>query len=482
MEELDLLPGSLSDAGNADRLIRWAGANFLHVAGIGWHRWKGSRWRRDGVGEVMEACKDTAAIALRQAKAHYGPILASSPEKSSEYKAAARGIAHFAGMENIGRLRAMRDLAETDLRVAVDNSDIDGNPYLIATSKTTFDAKTCAHRDPTRADLLTVGTDVEPQGEPFHDSRWSQFLAEIQPDPEVREFMQRAIGCSLIGVQRDHVIFFAHGDGQNGKGSFFRAIHAAVGDYYTSIPSSMLMEARNQPHAAQVADLMGKRLVVSSEVARGAKLDEVKVKELTGGDLIKAQFMRENWFSFKPSHTLWICGNDKPKITGTDRGIWRRMRLIPFTQTFAVADRTLDDTLAAEAGIILQWCLDGVVAYMRDGLGECEAIDGATAEYRADQDLLGAAIGEICDTGADLTVAKTQFRAALRKYYEDAGLSYVASDQALKSELARRGIQSVRPTRTDGWCWQGIALKPEIADQLSTADLSRSHRPSWHDR
>lgn len=468
----DLLAGNHTDTGNADRLVRYAGDEFLHVAGIGWHRWGGNRWRRDGVGEVTEACKATVAEALRQAYERHAEALAL-PESRDEHKAAAKVIAHYLRSESIGSLRAMRDLAASDRRMACDNSEIDRRPYLIVTASTTYDAKAGQHRPPDRRDLLTSGSDVEPADEPFHESRWSRFLAEIQPDPEIRAYLQRAVGLSLIGRQDDHVIFFAHGDGGNGKGAFFRAIAAAIGDYYSPIPSSMLMESRNQPHAAQVADLMGKRMVVSAEVAKGAKLDEVKVKEMSGGDRLKAQFMRENWFSFEQTHTLWICGNDKPKITGTDRGIWRRMRLIPFLQVFDRPDRTLDAALAAEAGIVLQWCLDGVAAYMRDGLGDCQAVTEATTDYRQSQDLLGQAIGELCDLGAALTVPKKRFRQAVEKHYEDIGLRWVANDTALKVDLARRGIGEIRPSRLEPWHWQGMALKAEVGAALPDAQPRR---------
>jgi putative DNA primase/helicase len=198
-------------------------------------------------------------------------------------------------------------------------------------------------------------------------------------------------------------------------------------------------------------------------VQRGAKWDEVKVKELTGGDMIKAQFMRENWFSFKPSHTLWICGNDKPRIAGTDRGIWRRMRLIPFTATIDTPDVELDAKLRAERGIVLRWCLDGVATYMRDGLGTCERVERATKEYRSDQDRLGQALADLCDFGPDLVVIKKHFRGALQRHYDDSGFGQAPGDTTLKSDLARRGIESVRPDRGGAWCWRGIALKPEFA-------------------
>ena len=484
---LDLLSQRLTDTGNAARFVAAVGQDFRHVHPWGWMSWRGNRWAQDTLGQSVEACKDVVDRAAAQVRVKFA-IELRLPQRDPLRAFPDELLRHFRQSESVGKLKAMRELAQSDPAVAETVEAFDAKPYLVNTKTKTIDLKTGKSWPARREDLLTVAAAHDPADEPFHESDWALFLQTILPDAETRAYVQRAIGCSLIGEQRDHVVFLAYGSGGNGKGTLFRAIDNAVGAYYTTIPASMLIDRPQQAHAAQVADLMGKRLVVSSEIGKGQKFDEAKVKELSGGDRIKAQFMRQDWFSFKPTHTLWICCNDKPRITGTDKGIWRRMRLIPFTAQISAEqeDHDLDSKLLANAGIILQWCIDGAIAYMRDGLGACPEVAAATAEYRADEDMMGLALSEIGEFGPDKRCARLDMRDALTAWYRAAGMAFIPIDKTIKTDFITRGIVPHRLTDSTPWDWRGIDLRPEVLAEVREArerkERQKRHAESWHDR
>ncbi|MBM4346301.1 MAG: hypothetical protein FJ100_23240, partial [Deltaproteobacteria bacterium] len=352
-----------TDAGNGLRLADHAGADLRHVAEWGWLGWQGWRWERGADKAAMRAWHAIAERYRDEVDARFAGIMAL-PRGTPGRDVAEAHTKWAAACEALSRCTAALAMASAHVRIAASPADFDSQPYLLACPAGTIDLRSGNLRPAARADLLTAGTPISPRQIPF-GCRWDSFLSEILPDADTRAYVQRAIGLSIVGEQRDHVIFLAYGTGGNGKGAFFRALRTALGDYYTALPSSMLIEQQYQPHAAQTAKLYGKRLAVSSEIARGKRLDEAKVKELTGGDTVTAQYMRENWFDFKPSHTLWICANDRPRVAGTDRGIWRRIKAVPFVASIPEdqMDPDLDTKLEAEAAYVLQWALEGCAEY-----------------------------------------------------------------------------------------------------------------------
>jgi putative DNA primase/helicase len=132
--------------------------------------------------------------------------------------------------------------------------------------------------------------------------------------------------------------------------------------------------------------------VVAIETEAGRRLNETLVKELTGGDRIRARRMHENFWEFSPTHTFMFATNHKPGIRGTDNGIWRRVKLVPFTVSVAdtEADKAMPDKLRGEAKGILAWCVRGCLEWQEQGLEPPGEVVEATASYRAEQDLIGS--------------------------------------------------------------------------------------------
>jgi putative DNA primase/helicase len=287
---------------------------------------------------------------------------------------------------------------------------------------------------------------------------WNKFLEQILPDIEVRTFIQRAIGYALTGSVAEQLIFFFHGTGANGKSTFTDIVLAMLGDYGQQAAPDLLMATKDM-HPTAVADLLGARFVVSSEIEQGRRLNEALVKQLTGGDAIKARFMRMDFFQFTPTHKLFLHANHRPVIKGTDHAIWRRMRLVPFTVTIPddQQDKHLVDRLRRELPGILKWAIRGCLDWQRDGLTRPAAVMQATSDYRADMDLLGAFIDEMCVIGDEMRASANDL---FRSYSNwcDANGEHAGTQKAFGLALGERGYTK-HPHGTDRRIhWFGIGL------------------------
>jgi putative DNA primase/helicase len=183
----------------------------------------------------------------------------------------------------------------------------------------------------------------------------------------------------------------------------------ALGDYAMTAEPTLLMSKRGEVHPTGVADLLGKRLVSTTETQQGVRFDIALLKRLTGGDTLKARWMRQDFFQFTPSHLLIMCTNHLPEIDDGSEAVWRRIRLIPFTVEIPKADRDegLKDTLRAEADAVLSWVIEGWDDYRRRGPAEPDAVRAATNEYQADSDAVRRFIADECTTGNPLLSATT---------------------------------------------------------------------------
>lgn len=193
--------------------------------------------------------------------------------------------------------------------------------------------------------------------------------------------------------------------------------------------------------------MAGARSVLSSEIPEERKLNEALVKDLTGGDAITARFLFTNPFTFIPTHKLWIFGNYKPRISGTDEGIWRRIRVVPFTVTIPKEQRRrMSDVLAefqTEMPGILTWAVKGSLLWHANRLPMVDAVQSATAEYRNEQDLVQQFLEEKCEVHVDFSVDKGEFYKAWREWCEAAGETYAAKrgQKWLTHQMTNRGYQ-----------------------------------------
>jgi putative DNA primase/helicase len=238
-------------------------------------------------------------------------------------------------------------------------------------------------------------------------------------------FLQRAMGYSLTGNISERVTFILHGGGRNGKTTLLETMNGILGDYAGTAPAEMLLARRGDAGIPNdLARLPGTRFVSATETGDGRRLDEVKIKSITGGDTISARFMREEWFDFKPTFKIWLATNHKPEIRGTDNAIWDRIRLVPFDYRVP-DDQKIPDLsatfIAEEAPGILAWMVQGCLDWQRDGLTMPGDVLQATARYRHDMDPLADWTEDRCEIRPGVREAAKTLFADYVSYCESAG-------------------------------------------------------------
>jgi P4 family phage/plasmid primase-like protien len=251
-------------------------------------------------------------------------------------------------------------------------------------------------REQRREDFCTKATTVDPD---LHADcpLWKNFLRRIMDnDQSLIDYLQRVCGYCCTGITDEHVIFFAHGGGANGKSTFASALLGILGvgpeGYAAVAPISTFLASQTDQHPTDMAMLRGARLVVAHETEEGRAWAISKIKMMTGGDLITARFMRQDFFTYSPQFKVLILGNHKPALHRVDEATRRRVHLIPFTVTIPEAERDpkLSEKLKAEYPAILGWMLHGCEAWQDMGLAPPTKVLDASSAYFADEDTIGA--------------------------------------------------------------------------------------------
>ena len=359
----------------------------------------------------------------------------------------------------------MQSLARSEPGIPILPDKFDTDQWALNCTNGTLDLRSGELRPHNRGDLLTNLCPVEFDPAATCPS-WDRMVQTILGgDAELIAFVQRAVGFSLTGSVAEQMLFLLWGHGANGKSTFLNAILGMLGpDYGMQAPDGLLLAKRHDSHPTERADLFGKRLVSSAEVEDGRRLNEALVKQLTGGDRVRGRHMREDFWEFEPTHKLWLAVNHKPVIRGTDHGIWRRVKLIPFTVTIGPEDQDKDlpAKLKAELPGILAWAVRGCLDWQQHGLGEPEAVRAAVAQYRGEMDVLGTFLTECCVEGKGCTARAGDVYAAYKKWCEANG-EYVASQTAFGTSIAERGIAR---RKSNGIWYDGLGLISEQLEQL----------------
>jgi putative DNA primase/helicase len=185
-------------------------------------------------------------------------------------------------------------------------------------------------------------------------------------------------------------MFVLFGSGSNGKTTLLEAIRHVMGGYAGQVAVKTLMAKRGDSISNDIAQLQGRRFVTSSEVDSGQRLAEAQVKQLTGGGMLQARYLYQEYFEFLPTFKIFMDCNHKPEIRGTDSAIWRRMKLIPFKVEIPASEKdgTLGEKLKAEAPGILAWAVRGCLEWQRMGLEEPECVQKATGDYAEEMDVV----------------------------------------------------------------------------------------------
>jgi putative DNA primase/helicase len=439
----------LTELGLARRVVAAYGERIRYVAEWkSWLVWDGTRWSRDTTGLVARFAKVTARGLTDRTMWIRDP---------SERKAKERETKR---LESASAIRGALTLASTESEVAVAVEDLDSDPLLLNCANGVLDLRSgeLSPHDPKQLITKSTGVAYNPvaRGPVF-----TGFLERIQPDSEVRSGLGRLVGHSLEGKVTVHLLQIWQGSGGNGKSVLSSAITNALGDYAAAADPGLLLARQFDAHPTNVADLYGLRLAVLHESDHGRRLAEGTVKRLTGGDQLKARRMREDFWSFDPSHSLVMLTNHRPIITGRDEGIWRRIRLVPFEVTIPAGeeDDHLLDKIEPEA--VLAWLVAGWFDYRDHGLAEPTRIRTATQEYREESDPVGRFIEERCMTLATATVRSSELYAAWGSWCGVDGIP-PGTNRAFSIDLQNRGYDKEHSRA--GELWHGIGLYAKESD------------------
>lgn len=434
-----------TELGYANRLVHVYGDRLRYVAAWRkWLAWNGVRWAPDATGQADRWMK---VIARRITCA--AMEITDLDRRKAALSAARRGEAS-AGIS--GALK----LASTVEGIAIEPEALDADPFLLNVANGTLDLRTMELGPHEPDNLLTKVTRAAYRPE-VTGSDWTKFLDRVQPKAEMRDFLARLVGHAVEGRVVAHILPIFYGEGANGKSTFIDAVMYSLGEYADTADPDLLTAKTFDAHPTGVADLFGLRLAVLHESDAGRRLAEGTVKRLTGGDRVKARRMREDFWSFDPSHSFMMLTNHKPLVGGTDEGIWRRLRLVPWDVIVPVAeqDLLLGDRLELEADVVLAWLLAGYSAWRQDGLGEPEAVVKATREYRDESDALRRFLHEECHLGPAFSVRSSllfeTWSAWCLEKKEEPGTA-----KAFTTALQKRGFD-VKKTR-DFNIWSGIGV------------------------
>ncbi len=431
----------LTDMGNAQRFATQHGPSVRYCHPWGkWLVWKQAYWGEDDTGEVLRLAKETIKRMYAEA------------EKIPDDKQRQAHANHALKCESEGRLKAMLALAQSEPGIPVLPDDLDKDPWLLNVTNGTLDLKTGESRPHRREDWITklIPVAYDPQAQ---CPTFLAFLAYILAgNQRLITFLQRAIGYALTGDIREQTLFLLHGIGANGKTTLLETLLGLLSGYARKTRSETLLIRRSDGIPNDIARLRGARFVATVEAEEGRRFAESLLKELTGGDTLSARFMRAEFFEFRPEFKLFMAFNHKPTIRGTDLAIWRRIRLIPFTVVIPEEeqDKEMLAKLQAEWPGILQWAVEGCMAWQREGLKPPPEVLEATAQYREEMDALAGFIEECCEIGESYQVDKGRLYERYTEWCRDND-ELPIQKKAFGSRLKERGVTDGRTKGVRFW-------------------------------
>lgn len=440
------LPDELknTDIGNGWRFSRQHGEKFRYCREMNQYlAYDGGRWQPDQ-SAAESAAKDTVRYMAAEASRDPG-----KPENKALLQHAMRSATR-------SRIEAMLFTARSEPGMEIKAKDLDSDGHFFNCNNGTVDLRTgeLGPHDPADHISKITAVDYDPDASA---PTWDKFLARILPDTDLRAFMQRLVGYALLGECREEVLPFLYGSGANGKSTCLNAVQEVFGEYAMQAPPELLTLKHGPSHPTELAALMGARCVLSVEVEEGRRLAETLVKQLTGRDSISARYMRQDFFTFEPTHTVFMAANHKPIVKGTDGAIWRRIKLIPFEVVIPESERDpgLQEKLRGELPGILAWAVRGCLEYQRSGLGEPPAVRAATEDYRADMDILAAFIDEDCVTAPGVWIKFADLYQGYVNWCQRSGVT-AESKREFGNRLTERGYSPAKGAKN-------VSIRRDIA-------------------
>lgn len=372
----------LSDTGNAERFVDLYGNDIRYNhENKCWMIWDGKTWIRDPK-QLVKNKVDELIVKMKEE--------AAECEDEKYQSELMRNIKHLSS--NNGKEAMLKEAMHIG-KTGTINADYDTDKYLLNCENGVVNLKTGELLPHDRNYMMSKNTHiiVDMDNEP---QIWKKCMKDIfKGSEELVHYVHKAIGYSLTGDVKEQCFFQCYGNGSNGKSVFFNVIYAMLGDYVVNAQVESVLSrggSLGSNASPDIARLKGARFVRTNEPNENARFNEGLVKQLTGGDPVTARFLYGGEFEFKPIFKLWIACNYKINVYGTDKGIWRRMRLIPFEACFEGKndDKDIESKLKTELPQILGWAVKGCIQWQNEGLIPPTEVIEATQTYRTEMDII----------------------------------------------------------------------------------------------
>jgi putative DNA primase/helicase len=531
----------LNDFGNGKRFKGYFGSECLFVPRVSWFVWEGRLWAQDDDQlEVRRFAQNVSAKISReaqyirleeweemqveagdQAREEVAEIKPTAPSKrTDEQKARLRDLqkvvdraddlkkklaslrrghhSHAKAAGNTSPINNMMREAQVDLYQPL--TRLNEDPLMINTEtcvlrfRVELDPRTQKKkvirdvldhaRDQYLSKMMAVEFDPEATCPEFE-----KFLCSIQPDLELREFLQRWFGYCLSGLTTEQKLCFFYGEGRNGKSTIVDLIAKMMAAYATTVPIESLAGSDQRKGSDATPDLVrlpGARMVRAAEPERGQKLKEGFIKAITGGEEILVRRMQQEFVEVTPEFKLTISGNHKPEIRGTDKGIWRRVLLVPFLVSIPDedVDALLPQKLWAERVGILNWLLEGLGKWLESGLMVPQEILDATEEYREESDPMLVFVNTCCIVDGDPNVftRSRDLIDAFNWWYVDAGKGDAWTSKTVSKHFSDKSKFHKTPegkgftaAKVSDTGYRGIRLSPEFIQLREDAQANAKY-------
>lgn len=444
-----------TDLGNAKVFADQYREIIRYSRGLGYLRYDGTRWQPGDEDSWLVLARDTVRGIYE-----LGIKVVDNDQREKLLK-------HALATERRERLRAMVFLARSEPGVAVPDATLfNRDGFLVSVQNGTLELCRAGFRlrEHRPEDLITrvLPVTYDPAAP---CPRWRQFLERVLPEAAKRDFLQRAVGYALTGDVSEQCFFILWGEGANGKTTFLNVLLRLFGEYGLKANFDAFLRKKFAGIPNDVARLAGARLVVATEGPEGQHLNEGLVKELTGGDRITARFLHHEFFTFDFVGKIFLGTNYRPRIDDPSHAMWRRVRLVEFGVQIPEReqDKQLPEKLTAEFTGILNWALDGCLAWQEKGLEAPQEVRQATLEYKTESDILADFLADRCVVEGAAHVTLKNLYAAYVWWARKNEQRWVLSKLDLLTRLRAR-FQTTRPKNV--LTLVGVGLRAEPQEEL----------------
>lgn len=386
---------SQTDVGNGRRLVDTYGSVIRYTPGLGWFHWDEQYWKTDVEEIELQELTKTISKTIVSEVLNY-----SEDEQQTKIDL----IKWSTQAKSTSRLVNTLKQATSDPRIQAPIERWDGDAHLLGVSNGVIDLKN-GNLIKGKPELYITKRASVGYTPGLRNARWEQFIDfATGGDKELQDWIQRAVGYTLTGLSNQDVLFLVYGPAGSGKNTFVETVFHALGpeQYAGTLPPDELAAQTGAVKSSSeyyMAALRGKRMIWVDELPESERINENRIKALTGSSTLNGRNPGGEPFSFKAQGKLWITTNHRPIIN--DDAMWRRLRPIPWSNVAENPDPDLKTYLVDPDGglpAVLSWAVEGAIKYLssgaRDPLGWCTAVSEAAEIYRKNEDRIGLFLDE----------------------------------------------------------------------------------------